>query len=66
MRLLDQLLTLEWTGLSEIFRMDRFLHNMNQAGLGNEMLVVDWWLTKYLPIIRATARTIMPQAVFWN
>lgn len=65
-RLLDRLLAHEWSQLSTEFRTNRFLHNVKRAGQQNKMRILDWWLTKYLPVNEATAKSIMQCAIDWD
>lgn len=62
--LLDRLLATEWTGLDGNIRLHRFLYNVAIAK--HKMQIVDWWLTKYLPLTEATAEKIMKRVVDYN
>lgn len=49
-RLLDRLLPLEWTGVSDHFRWLRFTHAIDNLTRWNHSVdVIGWWVTRYLP-----------------
>lgn len=50
LRLLDRLLPLEWYGVSDYFREQRFSAAINQAtNFSSPKGVLKWWMTRYLP-----------------
>lgn len=65
-RLLDRLLEYGWSGLTLELRLRRLCYGMDKESNEGRMGIVDWWLTKYLPINEATAKDIMKCAGYWN
>lgn len=58
-RLLDRLLAQESAGFSEFYRLKRYDHAVNLAATDSNWLVLDWWLTKYLPLTEQNVSRIM-------
>lgn len=58
-RRLDRLLIQEASGFGSLYRLKRFDHAVEQAAVDGHLLVLDWWLTKYLPLTEENVLSIV-------